>query len=52
MVVLYPNPTYFFLNFIVFVIIGIIYEVTNGNIYSTVVANVLYNIFLIILVYV
>ncbi|KKN35413.1 hypothetical protein LCGC14_0783840 [marine sediment metagenome] len=52
MLILYPNPTYFLLNFLGFVIIGIIYEVTNGNIYSTIVANVLYNILLIILIFV
>jgi len=51
MLILYPNPAYFLLNFLGFVIIGIIYEVTNGNIYSTIVANVLYNLLLIILIF-
>jgi membrane protease YdiL (CAAX protease family) len=52
MVLLYPNPTYFLLNFLGFVILGIIWEVSNGNIYSTLVASVLYNILPIILVYI
>lgn len=52
MVLLYPNPTYFLLNFLGFVILGIIWEVSNGNIYSTLVASVLYNILPILLVYI
>lgn len=51
MLVLDPSPIYFFLNFIGFIIIGIIFEITNGNIYSTLITNVLYNILIVILIY-
>ncbi|MFW9825474.1 MAG: type II CAAX prenyl endopeptidase Rce1 family protein [Candidatus Thorarchaeota archaeon] len=51
MLVLYPSPIYFFLNFIGFIIIGIIFELTNGNIYSTLITNVLYNLLIIILIF-
>jgi membrane protease YdiL (CAAX protease family) len=51
MVLLYPNPTYFLLNFLAFSILGIIWEVSNGNIYSTLIASILYNTLLIILIY-
>ena len=51
MVVLYPSPFYFFLNFIGFIIIGIIFEITNGNIYSTLITNILYNILIIVLIF-
>ncbi|MFX1375492.1 MAG: type II CAAX prenyl endopeptidase Rce1 family protein [Promethearchaeota archaeon] len=51
MMVLYPNPTYFFLNFISFVILGIIWELSNGNIYSTLIASSFYSIILITLIY-
>ncbi len=51
MLVLNPNPVYFFLNFISFLIIGIIFEVTNGNIYSTLITNILYNILIVSLIF-
>ena len=52
MVVLYPNPTFFIFNFLGFTILGIIYELTNGNIYSTIIANTVYTILTIILVFI
>ena len=51
MLVLYPSPIYFFLNFIGFIIIGIIFEITNGNIYGTLVTNILYNILIVALIF-
>ncbi|MHA2390333.1 MAG: CPBP family glutamic-type intramembrane protease [Promethearchaeota archaeon] len=51
MVVLYPTPAFFLLNFLGFVIIGIIYEITNGNIYSAITANVIYSITLLVLIF-
>ncbi|MHA2049280.1 MAG: CPBP family intramembrane glutamic endopeptidase [Promethearchaeota archaeon] len=35
MLFLFPNPALFLLNFLVFVVLGILYEVSSGNIYST-----------------
>ncbi|MHA2180580.1 MAG: CPBP family glutamic-type intramembrane protease [Promethearchaeota archaeon] len=51
MVLLYPNPIFLFLNIIGFIIIGIIFEITNGNIYSTLITNILYNILIIALIF-
>jgi len=51
MVVPYPSPIYFFLNLLGFIILGIIFEITNGNIYSTLITNVLYNILIIVLIF-
>ncbi|MFX1278687.1 MAG: lysostaphin resistance A-like protein [Promethearchaeota archaeon] len=51
MVLLYPNPTYFLLNFLGFVILGILWEISGGNIYTTMVTSVLYNILLIVLIF-
>ncbi|MFX1477806.1 MAG: CPBP family intramembrane glutamic endopeptidase [Promethearchaeota archaeon] len=51
MVALYPNPTFFLFNFLGFVILGIIYEVTDGNIYSTIIASIAYTILSMILVF-
>ncbi|MFX0029210.1 MAG: lysostaphin resistance A-like protein [Candidatus Hermodarchaeota archaeon] len=51
MILLYPNPTYFLLNFLGFIILGTIWEVTGGNIYSTIVTNVVYNVLLIVLIF-
>jgi len=51
MVVLYPSPIYFFLNLLGFIILGIIFEITNGNIYSTLITNILYNILIIVLIF-
>lgn len=51
MLVLYPSPIYFFLNFLGFIIIGIIFEITKGNIYSTFITNILYNILIIVLIF-
>jgi membrane protease YdiL (CAAX protease family) len=51
MLVLYPNPIYFFLNFFSYIVIGIIFEITNGNIYSTLIANILYNILIITFIF-
>lgn len=46
-----PIGLYFFvINFIVFIILGIIYEV-NGNILNTIIVNLIYNITLILLIY-
>jgi len=52
MVVLYPNPTFFLFNFLGFVILGIIYEITDGNIYSTIIASIAYTILSMILVFI
>ncbi|MHA2280822.1 MAG: CPBP family glutamic-type intramembrane protease [Promethearchaeota archaeon] len=52
MIVLFPSPLYFFLNFIGFIIIGIIFEITNGNIYSTLITNISYNILLVVLIFI
>ncbi len=51
MLILYYNPIYFFLNFVGFIIIGIIFEITNGNIYGTLITNILYNILLVTLIF-
>ncbi|MFW9864637.1 MAG: type II CAAX prenyl endopeptidase Rce1 family protein [Candidatus Thorarchaeota archaeon] len=51
MVAFYPNPTFFLFNFLGFVILGIIYEVTDGNIYSTIIASIAYTILSMILVF-
>jgi len=51
MLVLYPSPIYFFLNFIGFMFLGIIFEITNGNIYSTLMTNISYNILIIVLIF-
>lgn len=48
-IVLYPSPVFFALNFLEFVIIGIIYEITDRNLYSTIIAHVIYSIILLIL---
>jgi len=48
---IYPNPAYFLLNFLGFVVLGILWELSNGNIYSTLIASVFYNILLIVLIY-
>ncbi len=48
---IYPNPAYFLLNFLGFVVLGILFELSNGNIYSTLIASVFYNILLIVLIY-
>lgn len=50
MIFIYPNPAYFLLNFLGFVVLGIIWELSDGNIYSTLISSVLYNIFLIIFI--
>jgi len=50
-IVLYPSPIYFFLNFLGFIILGIIFEITNGNIYSTLITSLLYNILIIVLIF-
>lgn len=39
---------FFILNFLVFIVLGILYEI-NGNIYNTIIASVLYNVVLLIL---
>jgi membrane protease YdiL (CAAX protease family) len=51
MLFIVPNPAYFLLNFLIFVVLGILWELSNGNIYSTLIASVFYNIVLIILIY-
>lgn len=48
---IYPNPAYFLLNFLGFVVLGILWELSDGNIYSTLIASVFYNILLIVLIY-
>jgi len=50
MIFIYPNPVYFLLNFLGFVVLGVIWELSNGNIYSTLISSVLYNIFLIVFI--
>ncbi|MFW9878800.1 MAG: hypothetical protein ACFFG0_37450, partial [Candidatus Thorarchaeota archaeon] len=35
MIFIIPNPAYFLLNFLGFVVLGILWELSNGNIYST-----------------
>lgn len=52
MIFIYPNPAYFLLNFLGFVVLGIIWELTKGNIYSTLISSVFYNILLIVLIYI
>ena len=45
-----PTGIYFFIpNFIVFLFLGVLYEI-NNNLLSTIIANVAYNIFIIILI--
>ena len=47
----WPEGIYFFIiNFLVFIILGILFEI-NGNLLNSIIANVLYNITLIILLY-
>jgi len=43
--------SFFLVNFISFMILGIIFELTNGNISTTIFSNVFFNIVLIILIY-
>ncbi len=43
--------SFFFLNFIVFTILGVVFEVSNRNIFSTITTNILYNIVIIILIF-
>ncbi|MFW9940897.1 MAG: CPBP family intramembrane glutamic endopeptidase [Candidatus Thorarchaeota archaeon] len=50
MVFIFPNPAYFLLNFLGFVLLGILWELTNGNIYTTMIASFLYNVVLIVLI--
>ncbi|MHA2007012.1 MAG: CPBP family glutamic-type intramembrane protease [Promethearchaeota archaeon] len=50
MLALYPNPAYFLLNFIVFLILGILYEL-NGNLYNSIIASVIYTVTLLIFIY-
>ena len=38
-------------NFLMFMVLGIIFELTNGNISSTIFANIFYNIAIVILIY-
>jgi membrane protease YdiL (CAAX protease family)/RNA polymerase subunit RPABC4/transcription elongation factor Spt4 len=46
-----PIGLYFFVtNFIVFIILGIIYEI-NGNILNTIIVNAIYNITLVLIIY-
>jgi len=52
MVFIFPNPAYFLLNFIGFVLLGILWELSDGNIYSTIIASFLYNIVLIVLIFI
>ena len=50
LMLLFYYPTFFLLNFLGFIALGILYEI-NGNIYNTIIANVLYNILLIVFIY-
>ena len=43
--------TSFLVNFLFFMVLGIIFELTNGNISSTIFTNIFYNIVIIILLY-
>ena len=48
----FPIGMSFFLsNFLIFLVLGIIFELTNGNISATIFTNVFYNIVIIILIY-
>jgi membrane protease YdiL (CAAX protease family) len=51
MLFLFPNLAFFLLNFLVFIVLGIIFELTSGNIYSTIIASEIYYIFIIIIIY-
>ena len=51
LMLLFYYPSFFLLNFLAFTILGIIYELTNRNIFSTIIANISYNILLIVLIY-
>lgn len=51
MLFLFPNPAFFLLNFLVFTVFGIIFELTSGNLYSTIIASEIYYIFIIIFIY-
>jgi membrane protease YdiL (CAAX protease family) len=42
--------SFFFLNFLSFIILGFLYEI-NGNIYNTIIANFIYNILVMMLIY-
>lgn len=50
MLALFPNPAYFLLNFIVFIILGILYEL-NGNLYNSIVASIIYTVTLMFFIY-
>ncbi|MFX1573016.1 MAG: type II CAAX prenyl endopeptidase Rce1 family protein [Promethearchaeota archaeon] len=51
LMLLFYYPSFFLLNFFAFIVLGIIYELTNRNIFSTIIANIAYNIILIIVIY-
>ena len=48
---LYFNPALFLLNFLVYMVLGIIFEITYGNIFSTIIASEVYYILIIIFIY-
>jgi len=48
---LFYFPSFFLLNFLIFAVLGVLYEI-NGNIYNTIIANICYNIIIIIIIYV
>jgi membrane protease YdiL (CAAX protease family) len=43
--------SFFLANFLIFLVLGIIFELTNGNISATISTNILYNIIIMILIY-
>ncbi|MFX1311611.1 MAG: type II CAAX prenyl endopeptidase Rce1 family protein [Promethearchaeota archaeon] len=51
LMLLFSYPIFFLLNFLAYIILGIIFELTNRNIFSTIIANISYSIFLIVLIY-
>jgi membrane protease YdiL (CAAX protease family)/predicted RNA-binding Zn-ribbon protein involved in translation (DUF1610 family) len=47
----FPGGIYFFLiNFLVFTVLGIIYEI-NGNLFNTIIASIIYDIIIILIIY-
>lgn len=51
LMLLFYYPSFFLLNFLAFIVLGAIFELTNRNIISTIMANISYNILLIVLIY-
>ncbi|MFX1568767.1 MAG: type II CAAX prenyl endopeptidase Rce1 family protein [Promethearchaeota archaeon] len=43
--------SFFIANFLIFMVLGIIFELTNGNLSATIFANIFYNVVIMILIY-